>query len=132
MSGQPGGFVDAFSDTAELYARTRPAYPEALIAELAALAPSRRGAWDCGTGNGQAALGLARHFEHVEASDPSAEQIAQALPAARVRYSIATRAERPRSRSVVSFAAQALLVRPGSLHARRGGSRAPGNRRVYG
>jgi hypothetical protein len=87
---QPGAFVDAFSDTAELYARTRPAYPEALFAELAALAPSRRCAWDCGTGNGQAALGLARHFEHVEASDPSAEQIAHALPDARVRYSVAT------------------------------------------
>ena len=90
MSTQPSGFVDAFSDAAELYARTRPAYPEALFAELAALAPARRCAWDCGTGNGQAAVGLARHFEHVEASDPSAEQIAHALADARVRYSVAT------------------------------------------
>jgi len=90
MSAQSPGFVDAFSDAAELYARTRPAYPDALFAELAALAPARRCAWDCGTGNGQAAVGLARHFEHVEASDPSAEQIAHALPDARVRYSVAT------------------------------------------
>lgn len=30
-------------------------------------------AWDCGTGNGQAALGLADHFERVLATDVSAE-----------------------------------------------------------
>jgi hypothetical protein len=35
-------------------------------------------AWDCATGNGQAAQELARHFERVVATDASAEQIAQA------------------------------------------------------
>jgi SAM-dependent methyltransferase len=90
VDARPGGFVDAFSDTAERYARSRPEYPDALFRELAALAPGRRCAWDCGTGNGQAAVGLARHFEQVEAGDPSAEQIAHALPDPRVRYRVAT------------------------------------------
>jgi Methyltransferase domain len=90
MSAESPRFGDAFSDAAEMYARTRPAYPEALFGELAALAPARRCAWDCGTGNGQAAVGLAGHFEQVEASDPSAEQIAHALPHPHVRYRVAT------------------------------------------
>jgi len=45
-------FIDAFSDTAERYAVSRPTYPRALFQTLAAFAPSTRSAWDCGTGNG--------------------------------------------------------------------------------
>lgn len=81
-------FTDLFSDKAKLYAAARPRYPEALFAFVAALAPARRRAWDCGTGNGQAAVSLAAHFAEVCASDPSAEQISQAIAADRVSYSV--------------------------------------------
>ena len=81
-------FADHFSEKAELYAAARPGYPDALLAAVAAAAPARELAWDCATGSGQAAVGLARHFARVEATDASAGQIANALPAANVRYSV--------------------------------------------
>ncbi|HST02113.1 MAG TPA: class I SAM-dependent methyltransferase [Usitatibacter sp.] len=70
------------------YARARPTYPDELFAFLAAQAPARKSAWDCATGNGQAATGLARHFERVEATDVSADQVAHARAAPNVRYSV--------------------------------------------
>ncbi len=71
-------FKDHFSGHAGAYALHRPRYPVELFAYLAAIVPGRRLAWDCATGNGQAALGLAQHFESVIATDASARQIAQA------------------------------------------------------
>lgn len=82
-------FKDHFSRQAAHYAAFRPAYPPALYAWLAASSPARRLAWDAGCGNGQAAVGLADHFERVEASDPSESQIARAWPHPRVRYHVA-------------------------------------------
>lgn len=79
-------FKDHFSGHAALYARHRPGYPDALFAYLAARAPGRTLAWDCGTGSGQAAHGLARHFDAVVATDASAAQLAHAVPHARVVY----------------------------------------------
>ncbi len=67
---------------------SRPTYPDALFRRLAELAPARESAWDCATGNGQAAHGLARYFDSVEATDASAEQIAHAAPLANVNYSV--------------------------------------------
>ena len=81
-------FTDLFSDKAELYAEARPRYPSALFSSLAKLAPAATCAWDCGTGNGQAAISLADHFETVFASDPSAQQIANAVPVRNVHYSV--------------------------------------------
>ena len=81
-------FTDLFSDKAQLYAAARPRYPSALFSTIVKLAPSATCAWDCGTGNGQAAISLADHFETVFASDPSAEQIANAVPAGNVHYSV--------------------------------------------
>jgi SAM-dependent methyltransferase len=80
------GFRDLFRRAAPGYAAFRPRYPEALFAEIAARAPGRRLAWDCATGSGQAALGLARHFEAVVATDASEAQLAAAIPHPRVRY----------------------------------------------
>lgn len=87
MSDQ-AGFKDHFSSTAEAYGQFRPSYPAALFESLAALAPGRDLAWDCGCGNGQASLGLAAHFAAVHASDPSERQIAEAAPHPRVRYTV--------------------------------------------
>jgi SAM-dependent methyltransferase len=81
-----GAFIDKFSDGADRYRRARPTYPSDLFAALAAVAPGRDLAWDCGTGNGQAAVGLAAHFTAVHATDPSAEQLANATAADRVEY----------------------------------------------
>ena len=81
-------FIDHFSKDARNYAQSRPSYPEALFARLAEVAPGREAAWDCATGNGQAALGLARQFGRVEATDASEQQIASAQPAQNVSYSV--------------------------------------------
>ncbi|NUO78462.1 class I SAM-dependent methyltransferase [candidate division KSB1 bacterium] len=82
-------FKDHFSTQATDYAQYRPNYPEALFAYLATLVPEHKLAWDCGTGNGQAALSLAPHFEKISATDPSAKQIANATPHAKINYHIA-------------------------------------------
>jgi SAM-dependent methyltransferase len=82
-------FKDHFSRQAHEYTRYRPRYPRALFESLAALAFQRSCAWDCGTGNGQAAVALADDFSQVVATDPSARQIAHAEPHPRVRYLVA-------------------------------------------
>jgi SAM-dependent methyltransferase len=79
-------FKDHFSERAAEYARFRPRYPASLFQSLADLAPGHRLAWDCGTGNGQAAQGLAIHFDGVVATDASPEQLAQAEGHPRVTY----------------------------------------------
>jgi len=84
--GMSGPFKDHFSAQATDYARYRPNYPAELFAWLAGVAPSRCTAWDCGTGSGQAAVGLAEHFDLVIATDPSAEQLANAQPHPKVSF----------------------------------------------
>lgn len=79
-------FKDYFSAHAETYASARPTYPEQLFEFLAAQCNHHDLAWDCATGNGQAARALARHFDQVIASDGSAEQIEQAEPASNIDY----------------------------------------------
>jgi ubiquinone/menaquinone biosynthesis C-methylase UbiE len=81
-------FEDHFSKHSQLYAQYRPQYPEELYEYLASLAPENSLAWDCGTGNGQAAIGLAKYFDRVFASDASAEQISHAYPHPKVEYHV--------------------------------------------
>ncbi|MDQ2691129.1 MAG: class I SAM-dependent methyltransferase [Chloroflexota bacterium] len=81
-------FEDHFSKHSEQYAQYRPKYPEEVYAYLASLAPTRSLAWDCGTGNGQAAVGLARYFDRVYATDASADQIAAAYSHEKVDYHV--------------------------------------------
>ncbi len=80
---------DLFSQHAADYAKYRPNYPAGLFEHLASLVPLRGRAWDCATGNGQAAVGLAAHFEEVVATDASVQQLAQAAPHPRVSYRVA-------------------------------------------
>lgn len=87
-------FKDHFSGHAAAYADARPRYPDALFEWLATLSAEHDTAWDCGTGNGQAALGLAMHYQQVIATDPSREQIENAFPHERVNYRVAS-AEAP-------------------------------------
>ncbi len=79
-------FKDRFGGHSRDYARFRPTYPQPLYRYLAELVPVRRRAWDCATGNGQAAVGLAAHFERVIATDASAGQLAAAAAHPNVEY----------------------------------------------
>lgn len=82
-------FKDHFSGNSADYATYRPSYPPELFAWLADQASGHETAWDCATGSGQAALGLAPYFQGVVATDASADQIAQARPHAGVSYRVA-------------------------------------------
>lgn len=86
MSRPAFGFRDFFSRDSSAYAKYRPRYPAALFAWLAALPATRRLAWDCATGNGQAATMLARYFPLVVGSDGSLAQLRAASLVPGVRY----------------------------------------------
>jgi SAM-dependent methyltransferase len=78
-----------FSSFAKEYAQSRPRYPVELFSYLASLVKRRSLAWDCATGNGQAALELVKYFERVVATDVSAEQIRQATRHPQIEYRVA-------------------------------------------
>ena len=82
-------FKDHFSDRSANYAQYRPRYPDGLFSFLAGLCEQHELAWDCATGNGQSALGLAEHFEQVMATDASDAQVAAAIPKPNVTYRVA-------------------------------------------
>ncbi|KAF8019148.1 hypothetical protein BT93_H3894 [Corymbia citriodora subsp. variegata] len=75
-----------FDKQAEIYTDARPTYPREWYQKLAALTPRHALAWDVGTGNGQAALGVAEHYQQVIATDVSESQLNYAIPHPRVRY----------------------------------------------
>ena len=85
--------TNPFAAEAADYAHLRPSYPNDLFEFLATVVLSRDVAWDCATGNGQAAGHLSRYFERVIATDESAEMIAQAAPDLKIDYRVA-KAER--------------------------------------
>jgi hypothetical protein len=78
-----------YSPYARHYAQSRPGYPTELFVYLASLVHQRHLAWDCATGNGQAAAELVKCFDRVIATDISAEQIRQAVPHPRIDYRVA-------------------------------------------
>jgi ubiquinone/menaquinone biosynthesis C-methylase UbiE len=80
--------IQTFSKNSDQYARHRPQYPEQLFSYLSEICVEHDSAWDCATGNGQAAVSLAKYFSHVEATDVSAEQIEHGLIHPRVHYSV--------------------------------------------
>jgi SAM-dependent methyltransferase len=104
-------FKDHFSKQAADYAKFRPGYPQELFAYLGRIAPSRELAWDCGTGNGQAAVALASVFDHVIATDASEEQISKAKPHERVDYRVA-----PAENSAIKSGTIDLIMVAQALH----------------
>ena len=82
-------FKDHFSGHAADYAKFRPNYPPELFDYLASISPEHELAWDCATGNGQAAIGLAERFARVVATDASAPQIESAQPHPGISYRVA-------------------------------------------
>ena len=104
-------FADHFSSVSAAYAAFRPRYPDALFDFLAQAAPAHDAAWDAGTGSGQAAVGLARHFKHVIATDASGSQIEYATPDPRVTYRVA-----PAEASGLDAASVDLVTAAQALH----------------
>ncbi|MFQ5609299.1 MAG: class I SAM-dependent methyltransferase [Woeseiaceae bacterium] len=106
-----GTFKDHFSERSGDYALYRPTYPAALFEFLTRTCSNRGLAWDCATGNGQAALSLAPFFREVVASDASERQIASAIPAANVVYRTA-----PAEMSGLGDRSVALITVAQALH----------------
>lgn len=80
--------VDSFDCHFQSYQRFRPKYPRHVFSHIVNQCRRRLLAWDCGTGNGQAALGLADYFDKVYATDSSSEQINRAFHHERIAYHV--------------------------------------------
>lgn len=78
--------IDRFSKQSKEYAASRPTYPDALFEFLSEQTPAHQLAWDCGTGNGQAAIRLVEYFEKIYATDISAAQLENARPHQNIQY----------------------------------------------
>ncbi|WP_223789593.1 class I SAM-dependent methyltransferase [Marinicella meishanensis] len=92
---QSAAFKDHFSVQAEDYSVYRPEYPAELYAWLSSLCSERALAWDCATGNGQAAVALTNHFSYVIGTDASESQIYRAMIYPRVEYEVALAHQSP-------------------------------------
>ena len=106
----PTAFKDHFSAVAADYASARPEYPDALYAWIAQAAPARGRVWEAGCGSGQATRGLARRFNRVHATDPSAAQVAQAVGPANAAFAVepGERCSLPDASADAACVAQAL------------------------
>jgi ubiquinone/menaquinone biosynthesis C-methylase UbiE len=89
-------FKDNFSKQAEVYSKFRPTYPKELFEFLKSLTTEHKLAWDCGTGNGQSAVKLTEYYEKIYATDPSQEQIKNAILHDKIEYKVEN-AETPSS-----------------------------------
>ena len=78
-----------FDGKAQEYSKFRPGYPPALYQFLQSCVSARSMAWDAGTGNGQAALELAKFFDQVVATDSSQAQIEQAPASDNITFRVA-------------------------------------------
>ena len=79
---------DLFSGHSKTYAKYRPGYPKELFDYILQFVDKKDKAWDCATGNGQAAVMLAEHFKKVEATDISEAQIKNAVAKNNIEYQI--------------------------------------------
>lgn len=79
---------DLFSQQSEEYAKYRPVYPQSLYQAIYSHVVRFDRAWDCATGNGQAAVELVKKFKHVDATDLSANQIKYAKRHSNITYEV--------------------------------------------
>ncbi|KAJ0040390.1 hypothetical protein Pint_27398 [Pistacia integerrima] len=75
-----------FDNQAEIYLDARPNYPSDWYSKLSDLTLHHSLAWDVGTGNGQAAVSVAEHYERVIGTDISKAQLKYTIPHPRVQY----------------------------------------------
>ena len=87
-SNEKTPFKDHFSDKPGDYSVYRPGYPEEMFAWLSTLTKQHELAWDCGTGNGQAAVTLSNYYTTVIGTDASKNQINNAIPNNGVTYRV--------------------------------------------
>lgn len=104
-------FEDRFSHISSDYARYRPQYPDELFKYLASVVQEHELAWDCGTGNGQAAIGLVPYFRRVVATDASEEQIGRAVQHARITYIVV-----PAEKAGIESGSVDLIIATQALH----------------
>jgi len=81
-------FKDFYSKHAKEYSKYRPTYPPELFDYLNSIVSNHDLALDCATGNGQAALGLAKYFNKVIAVDASGEQTKNAFKDPKIEYRV--------------------------------------------
>jgi len=79
---------DLFSQQSDHYALYRPVYPTVLFEYILQYVENRKLAWDCATGNGQAAVAMANYFEKIFATDSSEKQIANAVWRPNIEYAV--------------------------------------------
>jgi hypothetical protein len=79
-------YIKHFNQQASNYLLFRPHYPSTLFNYLFTLVDNYNCAWDCGTGNGQAAVALAKRFDQVVATDISQAQLAVAPKHKNIQY----------------------------------------------
>ncbi len=77
---------DLFSTQADAYAKYRPTYPQDLFDYMLSFVKNYDNAWDCATGNGQAATVLSNYFNSVDATDISEAQLKNAEQKANIHY----------------------------------------------
>jgi len=82
-------FKDLFSQHSEIYKTFRPKYPRELYIFLNGLVQEHNLAWDCATGNGQAAVALSEFFNKVIATDASEAQLQHAEQKSNIEYKVA-------------------------------------------
>ena len=58
--------IQSFSLNSEQYAKNRPQYPDELFLFLSEISEYHDRAWDCATGNGQAAISCAKFFHRLK------------------------------------------------------------------
>lgn len=79
---------DNFSAQSGIYAAHRPGYPPALFDWLFSQCTDFHAAWDCATGNGQAAINIAPRFEIIYATDLSIKQLENSVKADNIDYRV--------------------------------------------
>ncbi len=104
-------FKDHFTKQAASYAKFRPDYPDELFAFLASVSSSTELAWDCATGNGQAANGLAKYFNKVIASDASEKQVLNGFKNEKIIYKVF-----PAENAVIESSTVDLITVAQALH----------------
>ncbi len=79
---------DLFSKQSSTYKKYRPTYPEELYNIILEHTSGRNTCWDVGCGNGQVAAQLAEHFDQVDATDLSENQLAHAVRKSNIHYAV--------------------------------------------
>lgn len=105
-------FRDYFSDHAQQYAQYRPHYPRELFDFLSGIVPRHELVWDCGTGNGQAALSLAQYFGKVVATTQARSNLNK-RPGIATSFTVCPAKMTPGCRRGVPISSQLPTTTPG-------------------